>query len=86
MRRGFTLILILTYFGALYGKSAPIYRVDGMMRGAAVSSGAHRLVYTYSPRSRRIGRLVSSAGLVVQLILGLSCVRWPVSPILIGSL
>ena len=67
------------------GKSAPIYRVNGMMRGAAVPSGTHRLVYTYSPRSWRIGRLVSSAGLVVLSILGLSCVRWPVSAIIMGN-
>ena len=29
------------------GKPAPIYRVNGLMRGAVVPSGPHRLVYTY---------------------------------------
>ena len=31
------------------GKPAPIYRVNGSMRGAAVPSGPHRLVYTLCP-------------------------------------
>ncbi len=34
---------------AIDGKPAPIYRVNGVMRGAAVSAGRHRLVYTYAP-------------------------------------
>ena len=67
---------------AIDGKPAPIYRVNGLMRGAAVSAGPHRLVYTYAPQSFRIGRLVSIAGLAALLILGLACVRWPVDPIL----
>ncbi len=40
---------------AIDGTPAPIYRVNGVMRGAAVSSGSHRLVYTYAPQSFRIG-------------------------------
>ena len=40
---------------AIDGKPAPIYRVNGVMRGAAVSSGHHRLVYTYAPQSFRSG-------------------------------
>ena len=59
------------------GKPAPIYRVNGAMRGAAVSAGRHRLVYTYAPRSFRVGRLVSIAGLAGLLLLGLACARWP---------
>jgi Bacterial membrane protein YfhO len=66
-------------------KSAPIYRVNGSMRGAAVAVGHHRLIYTYSPRSFRIGRLVSIAGLAAMLILGLWCALRPVDPILTGS-
>ena len=34
---------------------APIHRVNLVMRGAAVPEGRHRLVYTYDPRSFRIG-------------------------------
>ena len=59
------------------GKRAPIYRVNGLMRGSAVPSGRHRLVYRYDPASVRIGRLVSIAGIAALLILGLLCVRWP---------
>jgi hypothetical protein len=33
------------------------------MRGAAVPSGRHRLVYFYKPRSFRVGRVVSILGL-----------------------
>ncbi len=67
------------------GKSAPIYRVNGLMRGAAVPSGPHRLVYQYSPQSFRVGRLVSIAGLAALLIVGGACARWPVDPILGGT-
>ena len=67
------------------GTSAPIYQVNSSMRGAAVPSGPHRLVYTYTPLSWRVGRLVSVAGMVVFLIVAISCARWPVSPILSGS-
>ena len=62
---------------AIDGKPAPIYRVNGVMRGAAVSAGRHRLVYTYAPRSFQIGRLVSIAGLAALFFLGLACARWP---------
>ncbi len=64
------------------GKPAPIYRANVMMRGAAVSSGRHRLVYTYRPQSFRVGLLVSIAGLAALLILGVGCARWPVDPVL----
>jgi Bacterial membrane protein YfhO len=64
------------------GKSAPIYRVNGLMRGAAVPPGHHQLIYTYAPQSFRVGRLVSLAGLAALLILSLACARWPVDPIL----
>ena len=44
---------------------APILRANRLMRGAAVKQGTHRLVYTYEPRSFRVGVAVSGAGLVV---------------------
>ncbi|MFO0909912.1 MAG: YfhO family protein [Isosphaeraceae bacterium] len=62
------------------GQPAPIYRTNRMMRGAAVPSGRHRLVYTFNPRSFRLGRQVSGFGLGLLLIL-VGVVRvWPFSP------
>jgi uncharacterized membrane protein YfhO len=69
------------------GKPAPIYRVNGFMRGAAVPANAHQLVYTYAPRSFRIGKVVSIAGLALFVFLGLLCAFWPIDPVLgTGSL
>ena len=62
------------------GRPARVYRVNGLMRGAAVSAGPHRLVYTYAPRSFRLGRLVSIAGLTALLFLGLGCANGPSIP------
>jgi hypothetical protein len=59
------------------GKPAPIYRANLMMRAAAVRAGRHRLEYTYDPASFKIGGVVSIAGLLVLLGLGLACLRWP---------
>jgi hypothetical protein len=56
---------------------APIYRVNGAMRGAAVSNGAHRLVYTYVPRSFYRGGVVTIAGLVALVLMGTWCVARP---------
>jgi len=67
---------------AIDGKPAPIYRVNGAMRGAVVPSGAHQLVYTYAPETFRVGRLVSIAGLFALLILGLACTLWPVDAVI----
>jgi hypothetical protein len=64
---------------AIDGEPAPIHRVNGLMRGAAVSSGRHRLVYSYAPLSFRLGRVISIGGLAAFAILVLACVRWPVS-------
>jgi Bacterial membrane protein YfhO len=67
------------------GRPAPVYKINGIMRGAAVSAGPHRLVYAYSPWSFRVGRLVSVAGLAGVLVLGLCCWRRPVNPVLASS-
>jgi hypothetical protein len=66
------------------GEPAAVYRVNGIMRGAAVPAGRHRLVYTYMPQSFKIGRLVSLAGLIALLLLCLACARWPSVAILGG--
>jgi hypothetical protein len=52
------------------GQPAPIYRVNRMMRGAAVPKGKHRLVYRYNPATFRVGRVVSVGGLAALVILG----------------
>jgi hypothetical protein len=51
------------------GKPAPIYRVNRVMRGAAVREGTHHLVYTYEPASFRIGCVISLGGLATLLVL-----------------
>jgi hypothetical protein len=62
-------------------EAAPIYRVNGIMRGALVPAGAHRLVFTYEPRSFRLGLWMSSAGLAALLLLG-AVFCWPFPPAL----
>ena len=64
------------------GKPAPIYRVNGSMRGAAVPAESRRLVFTYAPQSFRIGKFVSVTGLALLMCLGLACAFWPVDPVL----
>jgi hypothetical protein len=64
------------------GMPAQIYPVNGLMRGAAVPAGTHRLAYSYSPRSFLLGRVGSILGLGLLAVLGFACVRWPVDPVL----
>ncbi len=61
------------------GAPAPIYRANRLMRAAAVKSGKHHLVYTYKPRSFRVGAQLSIAGLAVLLTLGVWFTRRPVT-------
>jgi hypothetical protein len=61
---------------------APIYRVNVLMRGALVSAGRHRLVYSFVPRSFQVGLIVSILGLCAWLLLGLFCVFRPADPVL----
>jgi hypothetical protein len=63
-------------------KPAPIYRVNGLMRGALVPAQRHRLVYTYAPRSFQVGLVVSGMGLATLLLVGLFCLKQPIDPIL----
>jgi hypothetical protein len=46
------------------GQPAPIHRANRLMRGAAVLSGKHHLVYAYRPQSLRIGAVLSFAGII----------------------
>jgi uncharacterized membrane protein YfhO len=64
------------------GKPAPIYAVNGLMRGAAVPAGTHRLVYSYTPRSFLVGRVGSIVGLCVLALVGIACVWRPIDPVL----
>jgi hypothetical protein len=64
------------------GKPAPIYAVNRLMRGAAAPAGAHRLVYSYAPRSFAVGRLVSVLGLFVLALLAAVFARRPVDLLL----
>ncbi len=52
-------------------KPAPIYQVNRMMRGAAVPAGPHHLVYTFSPRSFLVGRIVSMLAVAVLIVASL---------------
>jgi hypothetical protein len=67
------------------GKPTPVHRVNGLMRGAGLTKGPHRLVYTYKPWSFRVGMLVSIAGLVAFLLVGIAFLRWPVDPLLAST-
>ncbi len=74
-RPGLVILADVHYPGwtlTLDGEPAAILRANGMMRGAAVPSGRHRLVYEYRPQSFRLGGVVSIVGL---LALG-GCVAW----------
>ena len=51
------------------GRPAPVYRVNQIMRGAAVEAGIHRLVYEFDPDSFRIGGRISLAGLAILALL-----------------
>jgi hypothetical protein len=59
------------------GKAAPIYRVNRMMRGAALPAGIHKLVYTYDPSSFRAGLILSIFGLVALAFLCVVCALRP---------
>jgi hypothetical protein len=66
------------------GWPAPIYKVNRIMRGAAVEEGTHRLVYSYHPRSFLIGRIGTLIGLAALVLLGAICVAWPVDRLVAG--
>ena len=49
------------------GEPAPILRANRMMRGAAVPSGTHELIYTYEPESFWFGSVGSAMGLAIAI-------------------
>jgi hypothetical protein len=62
------------------GVRAPIYRVNLLMRGAAVQGGRHELVYSYRPWSFRLGQGVSVVGLIALAIACVACAWRPADP------
>ena len=59
------------------GQPAPIYKVNRLMRGAAVPAGVHRLVYSYEPRSFQVGGTITLAGLIAAAAFAVYCALWP---------
>jgi uncharacterized membrane protein YfhO len=64
------------------GANAPVYRVNRMMRGAAVPAGRHRLVYTYEPGSFVVGGRITLAALAILTALAAWFAVRPVTPLL----
>jgi hypothetical protein len=66
------------------GKVAPILRANRAMRGALVQAGKSHLVFTYEPRSFRVGIILSGMGAVMLV----GCLFWswrrPVAPVVAG--
>jgi hypothetical protein len=59
------------------GKPSPVLRTNRMMRGAAVPSGKHQLVYVYDPRSFHVGLVLSAVGVLGVCICGVWAARSP---------
>jgi hypothetical protein len=59
------------------GEPAPVYRVNHLMRGAAVKKGKYKLVYTFEPRSFEVGKAVTLVGLAVSILFAGLCVLRP---------
>ena len=64
------------------GAPAPVYRVNRMMRGAAVSSGRHKLIYSYQPNSFRYGLIITCSALVSLFLLALVFFRRPIDSLM----
>jgi len=60
------------------GVPAKIYQANRAMRGAALKAGPHHLVYTYAPRSYRIGRIVTAVGPAAMMAFAGVCFLRPV--------
>ncbi len=66
-RPGLVILADVDYPGwklTIDGEPATILRTNRLMRGAAVESGEHELIYTYEPRSFQVGCFASAAGLL----------------------
>jgi uncharacterized membrane protein YfhO len=67
------------------GKPAPIWKTNRLMRGAAVESGSHRLVYRYNPRSVRDGIAASILSVGALFLMAIGFRTRPLSPVLSSS-
>jgi hypothetical protein len=79
---GIVLLADVNYPGwklTIDGKSSPILRANRLMRGAAVESGKHVLVYTFEPESFRLGTMATVAGLLLLAVALVACVASPIS-------
>jgi hypothetical protein len=66
-RPGFVILCDVVYPGwtlTIDGKPSEILRANRLMRGAAVDTGKHTLVYEYHPRSFALGKVFSGIGLL----------------------
>lgn len=73
-RPGFVVLADAHYPGwslTIDGRPAPILRANGLMRGAAVEAGSHRLIYTYNPLSFRLGAALTLLALAFLPILAI---------------
>ncbi len=73
-RPGFVILGEVFYPGwtlTIDGQPATILRANRLMRGAAVESGKHTLVYEYHPRSFAVGKVFSAAGFAGLVMTGL---------------
>jgi hypothetical protein len=58
---------------AVDGKTAEAFPVDNVLRGVEVPTGEHTIEWNYSPRSVRIGKLISTASLALLIFWLLYC-------------
>jgi len=52
---------------AVDGADAPLWRVNGMMRGVALQTGEHEVVFRFRSRSIFAGAVISGLALVALL-------------------
>jgi hypothetical protein len=57
------------------GQTAPIYRVNGFMRGVTIPDGNSTVFFRYRPLTVRIGGVLSFAALAGTVVLGLGVFR-----------
>ena len=58
------------WYASVDGRPAPIYRVDGILRGVVVPDGASTVTFEYRPISVRVGAAFSLVALLGTAILG----------------
>lgn len=64
------------WYATVDGERAPIHEANHCFRAVAVPAGEHEVVFTYAPRSFRLGALLSGASIALALILFALARRW----------